>query len=240
MFLRHLTVIAIATLLAMPAVAADLESGLVGEYFSYRTEGYVPDLPQGAKPFLVRVDKEVNFPDPGTGGDFHETKLVYNFAVRWTGVLRVEKAGECTIFTQSDDGARLTIDGKKVLENDGPHPLSEKSAAVQLTAGDHPIKLEFAQGGGGSACILLWQPPGGKKEVVPAAALLHEKGAAEAIAWDRPAWENFKLGEQQPARARTTRSGAGWTTGRSCPTRSARHPRRQRHAQGRRGQARRR
>jgi hypothetical protein len=193
-YLQPLVLVIGAALLTPCAAAADLEPGLVGEYFSYRTEGYVPDLPQGAKAFLVRVDKEVNFPDPGTGGDFHNTKLVYNFAVRWTGVLRVEKAGEYTFFTQSDDGARLTIDGKKVLENDGPHPLSEKSASVPLTAGDHPIKLEFAQGGGGSACTLLWQPPGGKKEVVPAAALLHEKGAAEAIAWDRTAWENFKLG----------------------------------------------
>ena len=191
--LRYVTLLHLAFLLA-PIAAAGLEPGLVGEYFSYRTNGYIPDLPEGAKPFLVRVDKEINFPDPGTGGDFHNTKLVYNFAVRWTGVLKVDKAGEYTFFTSSDDGARLTIDGRKVVENDGPKPLSEKSGTIQLTAGEHPIKLEFAQGGGGSACTLLWQPPGGKKEVVPAAALAHAKGAAEAIAWDQKAWNEFKLG----------------------------------------------
>ncbi len=88
----------IALLLAMLALSAraargdDLAPGLVGEYFTYKTNGYIPDLPAGAKPFLVRVDKQINFPDPGTGGDFHGTKLVYNFAVRWTGALRIEKA----------------------------------------------------------------------------------------------------------------------------------------------------
>ena len=181
------------------ASAAELEQGLVGEYFSYRTDGYVPDLPEGARPFLVRVDKQIDFPDPGTGGDFHKTKLVYNFAVRWTGVIKIDKAGDHTFFTQSDDGARLTIDGKKVLENDGPHPLSEKSATVQLAAGDHPIKLEFAQGGGGSAILLLWQPPGGKKELVPTSALFHPKGS-ESIAWDKAAWDKFQLGGRRENR----------------------------------------
>jgi hypothetical protein len=197
--LRHSTtahaIIAVLALCtaALPAAAADLQPGLVGEYFTYRTDGYIPTLPEGARPFLVRVDKQIDFPDPGTGGDFHKTKLVYNFAVRWTGVVRVDKAGEYTFFTQSDDGARLTIADKVVVENDGPHPLSEKSGKVQLTPGDHPIRLEFAQGGGGSAMMLLWQPPGGKKEIVPASALFHAQ-EAEKVAWDENAWKNFQLG----------------------------------------------
>ena len=194
--MRHATfraVLLLVTTLAGPfAAAADLETGLVGEYFRYRTDGYVPDLPAGARPFLVRVDGQINFPDPGTGGDFHGTKLVYNFAVRWTGVLRVPADGEYLFFTQSDDGARLTIDGKVVVENDGPHPLSEKAGKVRLAKGDHPIKLEFAQGGGGSAMMLLWQPPGGRKELVPASALFHPKGS-EDVPWDREVFEKFQL-----------------------------------------------
>lgn len=183
----------LAALALADTAAADLQPGLVGEYFSYRTEGYIPSLPEGAKPFLVRVDKAINFPDPGTGGDFHQTKLVYNFAVRWTGVVRVEKAGDYTFFTQSDDGARLTIGNKVIVENDGPHPLSEKSGRISLTAGDHPVKLEFAQGGGGSAVVLLWQPPGGEKQIVPAGVLFHDE-AAENVSWDKQAWTKFQLG----------------------------------------------
>ena len=188
--------------LAPAALAADVEPGLVGEYFSYRTDGYVPDLPAGARPFLVRVDRQIDFPDPGTGGDFHDTKLVYNFAVRWTGLLRAEKPGQYTFFTQSDDGARLTIYNKVVVENDGPHPLSERSGTIELSAGDHPIKLEFAQGGGGSAILLLWQPPGGKKQVVPPTALFHPKGADRQITWDRTAWEKFQPGGRRNDDAR--------------------------------------
>ena len=199
--MRYLTSFLLTLSLCHVAAAADLEPGLVGEYFSYRTEGYVPDLPQGAKPFLVRVDKQINFPDPGTGGDFHKTKLVYNFAVRWTGAIRIDQAGQYTFFTSSDDGARLAIDGKKVVENDGPHPLSERSATIQLAAGDHPIKLEFAQGGGGCAILLLWQPPGGKKDLVPASALFHPKDS-ENIAWDKAAWDKFQLGGRRDTNRR--------------------------------------
>jgi hypothetical protein len=199
-------------LLVLPRVslaADDLVPGLVGEYFTYKTNGYVPDLPAGAKPFLVRVDKQINFPDPGTGGDFHGTKLVYNFAVRWTGVLRVAKAGEYTLSTQSDDGARLTVDGKVVLENDGPHPLSEKSAKIQLTSGDHPMKLEFAQGGGGSAVMLYWHPAGGDKHLVPGEALFHSK-ATEAVAWDQEAWAKFQLGGGAKGQAAAKRDNSPW------------------------------
>jgi hypothetical protein len=195
---------------ATAQAAADPAPGLLGEYFTYKTNGYVPDLPDGAKPFLVRVDPQINFPDPGTGGDFHHTKLVYDFAVRWTGVLRIDKPGTYTLFTQSDDGARLAIDGKVLVENDGPHPLSEKSAKVQLTSGDHPIKLEFAQGGGGSAMMLLWQPPGGEKQLVPAGALFHDRDA-ENVQWDRSAWNAFQLGgERTGASAARKQDNSPW------------------------------
>ena len=90
-----------AALLAalMTPQAADLEPGLVAEYF----EGIAAFPATTPKPVLVRVEKQVSYGD--VSGDFYGSKLESNFYVRWTGMLRVEKAGAYAFFTTSDDGA---------------------------------------------------------------------------------------------------------------------------------------
>src|SRR5688572_11881409 len=115
--------------------AAELEPGLVAEYF----DG-IAALPASLSkpPFLVRVEKQVNYGD--VSGDFYGSKLESNFYVRWTGTLRVEKAGMYGFFTTSDDGSRLSIGGKVVVDNGGQHPMTDKSGKAELAAGDHEIK----------------------------------------------------------------------------------------------------
>ena len=139
--------LALSLLLCAPIQDRDLEPGLVGEYFEMPGAlGDFPQIPPGRKPSFVRVDKSIDFDD--AAGDFHGTRLSQNFYARWTGVLRVEKAGNHTVFASSDDGSRVLIDGKLVVNNGGVHAMSEKSGTADLTAGDHEIKIEFFQGGG--------------------------------------------------------------------------------------------
>ena len=47
---------------------------------------------------------------------------------------------------KSDDGSRLWIDGKQVIDYDGVHGFSAKTAPVQLTAGPHDLRLWYFQG----------------------------------------------------------------------------------------------
>jgi hypothetical protein len=174
----------------LAAAAPQHEAGLIGEYFAL--EGQVSDFPQlptTRKPTLVRVDKQVNFVE----GAFAPTKLSENFFARWTGVLKVDKPGKYTLATRSDDGSRLFINGKLVVDNGGLHATTKRTAAVELEAAAHELRLEFFQSGGGASCELLWTPPGaeGGERVVPASALLHAKGA-EKIAWDEAAWKKLK------------------------------------------------
>ncbi|HEX7899546.1 MAG TPA: PA14 domain-containing protein [Planctomycetota bacterium] len=175
----------ILALLAPQAV--DLEPGLLAEYF----EG-IADFPASTpKPVLVRVEKQVNYGD--VSGEFYGSKLESNFYVRWTGTLRVEKAGAYAFFTTSDDGSRLSIGGKTVVENGGQHPMTDKGGKAELAAGDHEIKIEFFQGGGEAGCKADWQPPGAGRQPIPAKALFHKK-AAEKIEWDEAAWKKRKGG----------------------------------------------
>jgi len=175
----------------------DLEPGLVAEYFSLEggPNGF-PAIPAAQKPTFVRVEKSVDYGD--VSGDFYGTRLTDNFYARWTGVLRVEKAGKTSFWTESDDGSRLILDGKVVVDNGGVHPMTVKAGAADLTAGDHELKIEFTQGGGEAGVRVSWQPPGGRRQAIPAKAFFHKKGA-EQVDWDQAAWKKRPQGKMAGA-----------------------------------------
>src|SRR5882672_2950062 len=193
--MRNALPLLFATLLLTGPLSAqdkDFEPGLVAEYFAMAGGlGGFPKLDAAQKPTLVRIDKAVDFAD--VTGDFYGARMIDNFYARWTGVLRVEKPGKIAFYTESDDGSRLLIDGKMVVDNGGVHSMSEKGGPADLTAGDHEVKIEFFQGGGEAGVRVSWQPPGGKKEAIPAKAFFHKKGA-DQIAWDEAGWKKRAKG----------------------------------------------
>ena len=81
--------------------------------------------------------------------------------MRWTGFVRAAEAGDYTFQTQADDGARLWIDGKPVIDDWSVHPAATDKATVHLAAGtQHAIRLEYFQGGGDAVVKLSWSKPG--------------------------------------------------------------------------------
>jgi hypothetical protein len=178
--------------LLVAARQSDADPGLVAEYFTLASVGdAIPVIPAAQKPIFVRVEKNVDYPE--VGGDFYGTRLNDHFYARWTGILRVDKAGKTQFWTDSDDGSRLTIGGKVVVDNPGQHPMTEKTGSAELAAGDHEVKIEYFQGGGGAGIQVSWQPPGGGRQAIPAKAFFHKRGA-EKIEWDEAAWKKRKEG----------------------------------------------
>ena len=122
--------------------------GLLGEYFE-GTEGK-------GTPKLVRVDPTVNFhweqasPGPGLPDD--------RFSVRWTGKLTPEKSGRYALALRSDDGSRLSINGKLLVDNWGDHPPTLKTAEIELVGGRaYDLQLDYFEGIIGASVELLWQ-----------------------------------------------------------------------------------
>jgi len=155
--------------------AADPAPGLLGEYFALGSP--VEDFPKiepDKKPTLKRVDKTIEF--RSTGPTFPGTKLDNHFAIRWTGIIRIPKDGKYTFYLESDDGSRLLIDGKTVVDNGGLHDMQEQFDSVELKAGDHEIRIDYFENenDGGAGCVLCWKTKDLARAVVPATALFHK------------------------------------------------------------------
>ncbi|MEZ6129690.1 MAG: c-type cytochrome [Planctomycetaceae bacterium] len=70
------------------------------------------------------------------------------FALRFRTFLHVPQDGDYQIWLGSDDGSRLLIDGEQVVVADGVHPHTIVEGKVTLTAGPHPLVVEYFEDGG--------------------------------------------------------------------------------------------
>lgn len=94
------------------------------------------------------------------------------FALQFDGKLLIKTAGEYEFFLLSNDGTKLFIDDKQVIDNDGPHGADqEKAGQIKLSAGKHAIHLEYFQAGGGMFLQLKYSGPQIEKQEIPAMLL---------------------------------------------------------------------
>ncbi|MZD03592.1 glycoside hydrolase family 2, partial [Streptomyces sp. SID5785] len=93
-------------------------------------------------------------------------------SARWTGRLVPEKTGATTFSLTGDNGFRLWVDGKLVIDHwVDDWDKEQTSAPVELTADKAvDIKLEYFEHEGGSNLHLRWTEPGEQKEAIPSSA----------------------------------------------------------------------
>lgn len=82
------------------------------------------------------------------------------FGLVFEGFLWVPQTGEYNFFLKSDDGSALRINGNIIVSNDGLHGPVERSGTVTLSAGAHPIRVDYFQFFGGTSLNLQWSGPG--------------------------------------------------------------------------------
>lgn len=101
----------------------------------------------------------------------------------YTGYIKIEKSGEYTFYTSSDDGSKLYINGKQLVDNDGLHAARERSGRVQLTSGYHEIEVRYFENAYAENLAVSYQGPGVKKQAIPDAVLfLNRPSSAKAAA----------------------------------------------------------
>ena len=136
--------------------AAEVEEDLPIELLRYR-------LYKGKWKMLPDFD---SLPHDRDGGiedgiiDLSKLDEESNFGASFTGIITVEADGQHTFFLNSDDGSRLLVDGKMVVEYDGQHgPAKEQKGDIELAAGRHLLRVDFFQGTGGKALRLAYAGP---------------------------------------------------------------------------------
>jgi len=128
---------------------------------------------------VSRTDPTVDFdwgngsPDPDIGPD--------TFSARWSGQVEAPASGGYTFTTNSDDGVRLFVDGRQVIDNWTDHGPTDDSAIVTLEAGKrYDVQLDFYENGGGAVARLHWSHPGQARQAVPPSSLFFSGGTNHA------------------------------------------------------------
>ncbi len=95
-----------------------------------------------------------------------------NFSARWTGEVLPAYSQTYTFTTRSDDGVRLWVNGKLLVDNWTAHSATENSGTIALTAGKKvAITLEYYEKTGDAVAQLSWSSPSVAKAIIPASAL---------------------------------------------------------------------
>ena len=121
--------------------------GLAGEYF---------DNPQlQGPPRLTRTDARMDFRwtlnSPGRGIPFDW------YSARWTGTITAPATGVARLGVEGNDGYRLYLDDKLVLDNWQKRSYGTRIANVQLQPNSsHAIRLEYFETTGNARLKLIW------------------------------------------------------------------------------------
>ncbi|MEU6553391.1 PA14 domain-containing protein [Streptomyces sp. NPDC046915] len=171
--------LAVAGLSATPtATAADdpvQVHGLKGEYYTQSAPGAFDFAQLKATGF----DPQLDFGSLESRLN-SATGQSDDVSVRWTGRIVPEKTGATTFSIIGDNGFRLWVDGKLVIDHwVDDWDREQTGEPVELAAGKaYDIKVEYFEHYGGSNLHLRWTPPGGTKTAVPQSAFLLPEGYA--------------------------------------------------------------
>jgi hypothetical protein len=156
-----------------PAAPAGGGTGLAAEYFANPT--------LSGTPALTRTDAAIDFdwgagaPDPALPSD--------GFSVRWSGRVVPAFTEIHTFHATSDDGVRLWVDGRLLIDAWLDQAATEWSQSIALTAGQAvDLVMEYYENGGDAVARLAWSGPSTPKSAIPTGSLQPGPGTLHAPA----------------------------------------------------------
>ncbi|KAF8926433.1 hypothetical protein BGZ52_005617, partial [Haplosporangium bisporale] len=129
----------------------------------------------------------------GVGGGV-TNKEMGNYAVRFTTNIDITQDGVYSFWVSSNDGSVLYIANTLVVENDGMHYATEVEGRILLTAGKHPMSVEFFHRNGkmlegfrstGPSLVVSYRAPGpvwsfglgaGPKQTIKSSNFFYDQG----------------------------------------------------------------
>ena len=175
-------VVSVLVLAKIISILLTLGNGLTGRYFADQ---------KFEKIIKTRKDRKINF-DWNLGpiiDDYYD-----NVSVTWDGEIKAPRNGEYRFTTRSDDGVRLWIDDRLIIDDWRKHAVEDQSNSIYLEKGYHDIKIEYFDVGGHAVMKLLWIIPGTQRpKVISSSFFRRTKALLTADSYQ--AESNFPVGE---------------------------------------------
>ncbi len=135
--------------------------GLAAAYFELPfSPNQISDVDWEAVPDAVAAVRRIDWPNVSNSTPFWADGPSADFAARFAGQLRIDQAGLWTFELESNDGARLWIDGEEVVDNDGVHGMQASGGAVELETGWHPFEIRYFSRSSDHGLTARWTGPG--------------------------------------------------------------------------------
>jgi len=178
----------------------DGKPGLAVQYY----EGVSFDRPAGS---AIDEHVEHSWPGPPLANPPAGLTGFDNFSARWEGVVTAPEDGEYEFGVEYDDGARLYLDGKLVIEDWSFGAKRHRIAKITLAKGQKlPVKAEFHQGGQERFFRLGWRTPSQRRSLAERTTELDN--TVETYLPAGTDWYDFWTGE---------RFAGGRTVKKDCP-----------------------
>lgn len=110
---------------------------------------------------------QINF--PSTTGVFATSGRSDNVGAVFQGLVSVPVTGLYTISLASDDGSKLYLGDSLLIDHDGLHGISTRTADVGLAAGTHRVRVEYFERTGSAGLVVSLSGPGVANQPIPAA-----------------------------------------------------------------------
>lgn len=175
----------------------DGQRGLVLEYF---------DGINFEKPASRTVDTVVahHWPDPPLGSIPPGLRSLSNFSARWTGEITVAEGGDYELGVEGDDGFRMWLDDKLVVDEWAVGGARFKGHVMALREGQVlKLRVDFFQAAGGRVLRLAWRTPAQRREQAEAQRRIDQRQATLLPAGSD--WVDFWSGQRHAGGGRVER-----------------------------------
>ncbi|MGA2243996.1 MAG: glycoside hydrolase family 3 C-terminal domain-containing protein [Verrucomicrobiota bacterium] len=122
----------------------------------FRAE-YFKNMDLQGEPELTRSEEKIDIVSPAPPAPGIPTT---HFSVRWTGMLVAPETGIYALTFIGDDGFRIFLDGKPLIDHWVEEAATAVTAQADLKAGKaYDLRIEYFQNGGDFAAQFNWQRP---------------------------------------------------------------------------------
>lgn len=161
----------------VPAASAGQKPGLAVCYM-YKMIRHVDEIAEWAKTLPCEPGAPLAYLDfDGGASTVLTSKQDDGVLARIAGLIHLEKVGAYRFAFESNDGVRLKIGGKQIVEDPGVHDdqFSDLGTMDVTQPGWYPLSIDFFERKSTWTLRFLWRPPGVADGVapVPATVLTH-------------------------------------------------------------------